>query len=143
MRCVGEFHELTRDDERHLLADVHRVIAHALDLARDDMHANAPFEEGLVGGGVENPGEHAPVEPVDGVVHAGEAVAEFQVPPLESIHGRGEHLQGHPSHLLQPVEHDGVRRQSRGGIDDLGDVDRDVGDPLEVEVGVQERRQQP
>src|SRR2546427_10549988 len=67
VRCVGEFHELTGDDECHLLADVHRVIADALDLARDDMHANAPFEEGLVGGGVENFGKHAPVEPVDGV----------------------------------------------------------------------------
>src|SRR5207302_4812792 len=135
-------HELTRDDESHLLADVHRVIAHALDLARDDMHADAPLEEGLVGGGVENLREHAPVEPVDGVVHAGEAVAEFQVPPLESIHGRGEYLKGHPSHLLQALEYDGARRQAPGDVDDLGNVDRHVGDPLEVEVDVQQSRQQ-
>src|SRR5260370_17488490 len=67
--CVGEFHEITGDDECHLLADVHGVIADALDLARDDMHADAPFEEGLVGGGVENLRKHAPLHPTESCVH--------------------------------------------------------------------------
>src|SRR5712692_9378336 len=34
---VGELHELTGDQEGHLLADVDGVVAHALDLPRDDV----------------------------------------------------------------------------------------------------------
>src|SRR4029434_11269628 len=43
MRGVGELVELPRDQEGHLLGDVHRVVTDPLDLARYDIHPDPPL----------------------------------------------------------------------------------------------------
>src|SRR6266508_5488236 len=88
VRGVGELAELTGDQERHLLADVHRVVADPLDLPRHEVHPDPPLEHALVVRHRKHLPQHAAVQPVDRIVHLREAAREFEIATRERVHGR-------------------------------------------------------
>ncbi len=68
MRGVGELGELAGHEERRLLADVDRVVADALEAARDRDLAHTPLERLGVVHVTEHLVEHLPVRAVDELV---------------------------------------------------------------------------
>jgi hypothetical protein len=104
MRGVGELPELPRDKEGNLLADVHRVVADPLELARHHVHADAPLQHGLVVRGVQHLLQHAAVQLVDGVVQLGEPACQLEVAAGKGVHRGADHPQCQPSHLLEAAE---------------------------------------
>src|SRR5688572_6853587 len=76
MGCVGELLELAGQEERDLLPDVNGVIAHPLELARDDHHPDRPLQDVLIVGAGGNLPVHAPVQAVHRVVHLGEPLGQ-------------------------------------------------------------------
>jgi hypothetical protein len=59
------------------------------------------------------------------------------------VHRRPHHPKRDCAHLLEVPQHRGVPRQAVDQPGDLGDVHRLVGDALQMQVDVQQRRQQP
>ncbi len=83
-----------------------------------------------------------PVQSVDGVVHARKLEAELEVPSSERLHGGPKHPYDHITHLGELLAHRLAPRLVLRCEVQLGDVDRLIADPFQVEVAVQDRRDQ-
>ena len=68
--------------------------------------------------------------------------SKLQVSVDEGLHRRLQELQRDASHLFEVTKDGGVPGQAPGEPGDLGDVDRHVGDPLQVQADVEENREQ-
>ena len=89
---VGELPELPGEQEAHLLADVHGVVAHPLELRARRRSSGSPHSSarGIVRQ-LHHFQVHPAVQPVHGVVHLGQLQAQLEVAPRERLHRRADH----------------------------------------------------
>src|SRR5947209_16208882 len=73
---VGELAKESRDDERHLLADVHRVVADPLQRAGDEDHVHRPLTRVVVLADLDRHAEDLAVEAVDVAILAHQVLRE-------------------------------------------------------------------
>jgi len=106
------------------------------------VHLDGPLEHCLVVGGSEYLSEHSSVEPVDGLVHRRKAASELQVSAHQGLHRRLQELERDASHFFQLTKHGCVPGQSPGEPGDLGEVDRHIGDSLQMQTDVEQNREQ-
>src|SRR3954447_25620091 len=91
MGSIRELPELSGEEEPHLFGDVDGVISDPLELAGDDVHAQAPVETiriraqrcGLL--------VHPHVQTVDGIVHLRQLQAELEFPSRERLQRDADH----------------------------------------------------
>jgi len=85
MGSIRELAELARQQIGGLLADVDGAIAHALDRAGDDDHAQSPLPQRGFGHHVDEAHDEAPVRAVDQLVELDEALGACEVAPRERV----------------------------------------------------------
>src|SRR5437879_787469 len=76
VRGVGELTELPSEQEADLLADVHCMVADALQLPSDHVHLDPPFQERRIVSQLYHFVIHPPVQEIDRVVHLGQLQAQ-------------------------------------------------------------------
>jgi hypothetical protein len=143
VRGVCELAELRGEQVGGLLADVDRAVADALDRAGHHDHTEAPFTEGRLGHYVDQALDEPAIGAIDQLVELGEALGLREVALGERVHRDPEHLLGPLAHLDQHGDEGRVRVGARNELRKLGDRHATVGAPLEQEVDVDHREQQP
>ena len=143
MRRVGELAELGGQQVGGLLADVHGAVADPLDRARDDDHPQAPLAQRRLGHHVDEPLDEAAVRAVDQLVELDEALGAGEVAVGERVQRDAHHLLGALAHLHEHLDERRVRVDVGDELRELRDRDAAVGRPLEQQVDVQDREQEP
>ena len=137
MRGVRELAELARHQVGRLLADVDRVVADALEAARDDDHAQAPLAQGLVAAELQHMRDDAAVGPVDQLVEVDQHLRARDVARGERGERDADHLLGAHRDVLEARHERVVGGQVLRELRQLGDRDAVVAHALEVEIDVQ------
>ena len=143
VRGVRELAELARHQVRRLLADVDRVVADALEAARDDDHAQAPLAQGLVAAELQHVRDDAAVGPVDQLVEVDQHLRARDVARGERRERDADHLLRAHGDVLEARDERLVGRQALRELRQLGDRHAVVAHALEVQVDVQHREHEP
>ena len=96
-----------------------------------------------LGHDVDEPLDEAAVGAVDQLVELDEALGAGEVPPAEGVERDAQHLLGPLAHLRQHLDEGRVGLGVGDELRQLRDGDAAVGAPLEQEVDVEHREQQP
>src|ERR1700693_4226571 len=144
MGGVGELPKKARDDECHLLADVHGVVSDPLQRPRDEDHVHRPLARVRILADFDRQAKDLAVETVDLPILADEVFGETDVAGGEGRSGLddlragvGPHLRQRLKDLLAP------RWLLARERDELADVHARVAHSLDVLDHVQQRRYQP
>src|SRR4051812_20418243 len=143
VRANRELPEHPGDEKRGLLADVDRVVADALEGARDERHEHRPLARVLVVAGRDREPEDLTVEAVELAGPGEEGFGELDLAPGErapALHDLSARPPPHPQHAPQDLAPH-RRLVARQG-DELGHRDALVAHPLDVAHEMQQRGEQ-
>ena len=119
------------------------MIADPLERPRDEHHSQTVFAHPRRLAKLEDPLDDAPVRAVDELVEIDERLGALEIALDERIERHTDHLLAARAHLLETLDEPRRRLDVRDQLRQLRDRHAVIGHPLEVEVHVEDREDEP